>query len=95
MNGPVCINAVLEHLKLEDVQMLLANRGLPSVGSKEELTECLQVSILVASLHPAGSKTPSVSKLIINPLQSALREEICEWEWERCDVPGYHAGEPL
>lgn len=25
-------------------------------------------------------------------LQTALKEEICEWEWEKCDVPGYHAG---
>ena len=43
MNGGACIAAVLEHLKPEDVQLLLANRGLPSVGPKEDLTDCLQV----------------------------------------------------
>lgn len=25
-------------------------------------------------------------------MQGALREEICEWEWEKADVPGYHTG---
>jgi len=45
VHGTTCITAVLEHLKPEDVQILLANRGLPSVGTREELTECLQVSL--------------------------------------------------
>lgn len=43
MHGPTCISAVLENLKAEDVQILLANRGLPSVGDKEDLAESLQV----------------------------------------------------
>ena len=34
---------MLEHLKLEDVQLLLENRGIPSIGEKEELTDRLQV----------------------------------------------------
>ena len=43
MHGATCISAVLEHLKAEDVQVLLANRGLPSVGDREDLTESLKV----------------------------------------------------
>lgn len=46
MHGATCISAVLEYLKAEDVQVLLANRGLPSVGDREELTDTLQVVIL-------------------------------------------------
>ncbi|DBB04815.1 TPA: hypothetical protein ACH3X3_010105 [Trebouxia sp. C0006] len=63
VNGPHMITAVLEHLRPEDVELLLANRGLPSVGGKEELAE---------------------------RLQSALCNEICEWEWETGDVPEFH-----
>ncbi len=65
VNGPHMITAVLEHLRPEDVELLLANRGLPSVGGKEELAE---------------------------RLQSALCNEICEWEWETGDVPEFHCG---
>ena len=42
-NGGSIIASVLEHLKLEDVQLLLENRGIPSIGEKEELTDRLQV----------------------------------------------------
>ena len=42
-SGGSIIASVLEHLKLEDVQLLLENRGMPSIGGKEELTERLQV----------------------------------------------------
>lgn len=42
VNGPQMIGAVLEHLRPEDVELLLANRGLPSVGAKEEVAERLQ-----------------------------------------------------
>ncbi len=65
VNGPHMITAVLEHLRPEDVELLLANRGLPSVGGKEELAE---------------------------RLQSALKDEICEWDWEAGDVPEFHCG---
>ncbi|CAK0782930.1 hypothetical protein CVIRNUC_006125 [Coccomyxa viridis] len=41
-NGGSIIASVLEHLKLEDVQLLLENRGIPSIGEKEELTDRLQ-----------------------------------------------------
>ena len=41
--GGSIIASVLEHLKLEDVQLLLENRGIPSIGEKEELTDRLQV----------------------------------------------------
>lgn len=44
-NGGSIIASVLEHLKLEDVQLLLENRGMPSIGDKEQLTERLQVQI--------------------------------------------------
>lgn len=36
------ITSVLEHLKMEDIQLLLENRGLPSIGDKQSLTERLQ-----------------------------------------------------
>ncbi|CAL8470672.1 g10214 [Coccomyxa elongata] len=36
------ISSVLEHLKVEDIQILLENRGLPSIGDKQFLTERLQ-----------------------------------------------------
>jgi hypothetical protein len=36
------ISSVLEHLKMEDIQLLLENRGLPSIGDKQSLTERLQ-----------------------------------------------------
>ena len=39
------IGAVLEHLRPEDVELLLANRGLPSVGAKEELADRLQTAL--------------------------------------------------
>lgn len=45
VNGPQMIGAVLEHLRTEDVELLLANRGLPSVGGKEELSERLQSAL--------------------------------------------------
>ncbi|KAL0020200.1 hypothetical protein WJX79_010998 [Trebouxia sp. C0005] len=45
VNGPHMITAVLEHLRPEDVELLLANRGLPSVGGKEELAERLQSAL--------------------------------------------------
>ena len=45
VNGPQMIGAVLEHLRPEDVELLLANRGLPSVGAKEELIGRLQNSL--------------------------------------------------
>ena len=45
VNGPQMIGAVLEHLRPEDVELLLANRGLPSVGAKEELIDRLQNSL--------------------------------------------------
>ncbi len=55
VQGTTCITAVLEHLKPEDVQILLANRGLPSVGTREELTESLQVSTpLGPEILPVG-----------------------------------------
>lgn len=41
-NGPAMISAVVERFKPEDIELLLANRGLPSVGGKEELAERLQ-----------------------------------------------------
>ncbi len=44
-SGGSIIASVLEHLKLEDVQLLLENRGMPSIGGKEELTERLQVTL--------------------------------------------------
>ena len=44
-NGGSIIASVLEHLKLEDVQLLLENRGMPCIGDKEQLTERLQVQI--------------------------------------------------
>lgn len=47
-SGGSIIASVLEHLKLEDVQLLLENRGMPSIGGKEELTERLQVTLLQA-----------------------------------------------
>lgn len=43
--GGSLIASVLEHLRLEDVQVLLENRGIPSIGDKEELTDRLQVHI--------------------------------------------------
>ena len=45
VNGPQMIGAVLEHLRTEDVELLLANRGLPYVGGKEELSERLQSAL--------------------------------------------------
>ena len=45
MHGPTCISALIENLKAEDVQILLANRGLPSVGDKEDLADNLQASL--------------------------------------------------
>lgn len=39
------IGTVLDHLRLEDLELLLANRGLPSAGGKEELTDRLQCAL--------------------------------------------------
>lgn len=44
-NGGTLIAQLLEHLKLQDVQLLLENRGLPSIGGKEQLTERLQAAL--------------------------------------------------
>ncbi|KAK9829027.1 hypothetical protein WJX72_003488 [[Myrmecia] bisecta] len=44
-HGPAVISAVIEHLKREDIELLLANRGIPSLGSKQELTERLQAAL--------------------------------------------------
>lgn len=44
-NGASVIASVLEHLKMEDIQLLLENRGMPSIGHKEELTERLQAAL--------------------------------------------------
>lgn len=44
-NGPAMISAVVERFKPEDIELLLANRGLPSVGGKEELAERLQQAL--------------------------------------------------
>lgn len=41
-SGPQLIGAVIEHLQRQDIEMMLSNRGLPAVGSKEELTVRLQ-----------------------------------------------------
>ena len=52
-NGGSIIASVLDHLKLEDVQLLLENRGIPSIGEKEELTDRLQVrGILPFATNP-------------------------------------------
>ena len=70
VQGTTCIQAVLEHLKPEDVQILLANRGLPSVGTREELTESLQVStplgpeILPVGLHTGQTAQDACPKLL-------------------------------
>lgn len=45
VNGAQMIGTVLDHLRLEDVELLLANRGLPSAGGKEELTDRLQCAL--------------------------------------------------
>ncbi|GMH38370.1 hypothetical protein BSKO_06254 [Bryopsis sp. KO-2023] len=45
-NGPALISAVVERLKPDDVELLLGNRGLPSVGTKEELSERLQGALI-------------------------------------------------
>lgn len=37
MNGPEAISAIVEHLQLPDLEILLSNRGLPSIGTKDEL----------------------------------------------------------
>lgn len=66
MNGPEAINALVEHLDIQDLEILLANRGLPSVGTKDELKGRLQL---------------------------AFKEQFCPYEWERGEVPTYHAGE--
>jgi hypothetical protein len=65
MNGPEAVNALVEHLLPSDLEILLANRGLPSVGTPKELTE---------------------------RLQEALNKAICAFEWEKGEVPNYHAG---
>eukprot|EP00803_Ostreobium_quekettii_P009677 evm.model.scf_2193.2 EVM.evm.TU.scf_2193.2 scf_2193:7697-13170(-) len=44
-NGPAMISAVVERFKPEDVELLLANRGLPSVGGREELAERLLAAL--------------------------------------------------
>lgn len=45
VNGAQMIGAVLEHLRPDDVELLLANRGLPSAGCKEDLAERLQCAL--------------------------------------------------
>eukprot|EP00884_Botryococcus_braunii_P004067 jgi/Botrbrau1/13661/Bobra.0292s0010.1 len=64
MNGPEAINALVEHLDIQDLEILLANRGLPSVGTKDELKGRVQI---------------------------AFKEQFCPYEWERGEVPTYHA----
>lgn len=39
------IGTVLDHLRPEDVELLLANRGLPSAGCKEDLADRLQSAL--------------------------------------------------
>lgn len=45
VNGAQMIGAVLDHLRPEDVELLLANRGLPSAGCKEDLADRLQSAL--------------------------------------------------
>lgn len=45
-NGPGLISAVVERLKPDDIELLLANRGLPSVGPIEELSGRLQRALV-------------------------------------------------
>ena len=45
VNGAQMISAVLEHLRPDDVELLLANRGLPSVGGQDELADRLQSAL--------------------------------------------------
>lgn len=45
-NGPGLISAVVERLKADDVELLLANRGLPSVGPIEDLSTRLQKALV-------------------------------------------------
>ena len=47
--GGSLIASVLEHLRLEDVQVLLENSGIPSIGDKEELTDLLKLHISLYS----------------------------------------------
>ena len=45
VNGAQMIGTVLEHLRPDDIELLLANRGLPSVGGKEELADRLHSAL--------------------------------------------------
>ena len=45
VNGAQMIGAVLEHLRPDDIELLLANRGMPSVGGKEELADRLHSAL--------------------------------------------------
>lgn len=45
MNGVEAITAVVEHLQLPDLELLLSNRGLPSIGTKDELKGRLHAAL--------------------------------------------------
>lgn len=64
-NGPALISAVVERFKPEDIELLLANRGLPSVGSREELSLRLQKAL-----------TEEICEWKWNKGQSAIHAEI-------------------
>lgn len=97
-NGGSIIASVLQHLKLEDVQLLLENRGMPSIGGKEELTERLQVTLPGLRAPYSGDTTSQTIKNRVTRLlkhiavQAVLSEEICDFEWEQGEVPGCHTG---
>jgi hypothetical protein len=68
MNGPEAVSALVDYLEIQDLEVLLANRGLPSVGTKDELK---------------------------GRLRNAFKEQFFPFEWERGEVPTYHAGDAL
>lgn len=70
MHGASCIGAVLEHLKAEDVQVLLANRGLPAVGDKVELADRLQVRS--TQFMQVLTETPAKSAEHVPPLSEIM-----------------------
>ena len=45
LNGPAVISSVVEYLRQEDLVLLLDNRGIPSVGTKQELVKRLQTAL--------------------------------------------------